>query len=46
MGDGAPSPAPELPVVLKPRFGSWGRDVVRCDDECSLYETIAQRSVT
>jgi RimK family alpha-L-glutamate ligase len=31
------------PVVLKPRFGSWGRGVVRCDDAASLRRELAQR---
>ncbi|MBD0328862.1 MAG: ATP-grasp domain-containing protein [Thermoleophilia bacterium] len=34
----------DYPVVVKPRFGSWGRDVVRCHDECELAATIAEFS--
>jgi [lysine-biosynthesis-protein LysW]--L-2-aminoadipate ligase len=37
-------PAPELepPVVLKPRFGSWGRDVTRCDTRAQLDAALAE----
>jgi RimK family alpha-L-glutamate ligase len=34
------------PIVVKPRFGSWGKDVFRCDDRqsiCDVFTAIAQR---
>ena len=35
-----PPPALEPPLVLKPRFGSWGRDVTRCDSADALRQAI------
>lgn len=37
-------PLPDLapPVVVKPRFGSWGRDVVLCEDERALVRHVAE----
>jgi RimK family alpha-L-glutamate ligase len=32
----------EPPVVVKPRFGSWGRDVVLCPDAASLRRHLAE----
>lgn len=39
-GDRPTSPLP-APVVVKPRFGSWGLGVERCDDEGSLARLLA-----
>ena len=37
-----PWPELEPPVVLKPRFGSWGRDVVRCETHTELAFAIEE----
>jgi RimK family alpha-L-glutamate ligase len=34
--DGEASPAFDPPYVVKPRFGSWGRDVHRCESRADL----------
>jgi len=38
--EGRAEPVCSGPVVLKPRFGSWGEDVHRCDDARSLEATL------
>jgi RimK family alpha-L-glutamate ligase len=41
----SPSPLIDGPVVVKPRFGSWGKDVVRCFDQDELarhLQSVAQ----
>jgi RimK family alpha-L-glutamate ligase len=37
-------PALDMPVVLKPRFGSWGRDVHLCRNEAELEQALAEVS--
>ena len=41
VGDEGLAVALEYPVVVKPRFGSWGQDVVRCEDEAELAAALA-----
>ncbi len=36
-----PQPELEPPLVFKPRFGSWGQDVIRCDDVQAIERTLA-----
>lgn len=40
--DADDGPAPELPCVLKPRFGSWGRDVHLCASRAELARTLRE----
>jgi ribosomal protein S6--L-glutamate ligase len=37
---GDDTPLLEPPVVIKPRYGSWGADVFRCDDGPALYRCL------
>lgn len=43
---GRPFAAIRGPVVVKPRFGSWGQDVVRCEDASAVQATLARLAQT
>jgi RimK family alpha-L-glutamate ligase len=36
-----PLPRSDRPLVMKPRFGSWGLEVHRCDDAAALDDALA-----
>jgi RimK family alpha-L-glutamate ligase len=40
VAPGATSVSIAAPLVLKPRFGSWGRDVVRCESEADVASAL------
>lgn len=40
LAPGAREPLLEPPLVVKPRFGSWGSEVFRCDDEATFTSTL------
>ena len=46
IAGGMPTTAPELPLVLKPRFGSWGRDVELCRTTDDLDAALARAAFT
>ena len=37
-----PRPELEPPIVFKPRFGSWGADVIRCDDGDAIERALVE----
>ena len=42
LSPGLPAAVPELPVVIKPRFGSWGREVELCSTADELDEALVR----
>ena len=42
LSPSVPAAVPELPLVLKPRFGSWGRDVQLCSTPEELDDALVR----